>query len=258
MSEQCARDSNGNLKDATDITFYESESDEKALPPVSGAVPSRRSTRTRNTEKLTTSLAAEKADDDGNAPAQRRSNAGAPRPRIKHVPESTSDEEGEDFDDLPVLEDVSYSSDEGESDSEDFGVDHDEIAYLLASKTIPARAGKSSKQQTRAKPTAPKCRRPTIEEVADEEDLERPAKAQNHSKSRRATVEEVEDEDDLPKATSTVPKNENGSVGDPGDKHYKCRHRNRKIITITKGMRYNVTSMFSFAFIRSSHNINPL
>ncbi|KAF8184311.1 hypothetical protein K438DRAFT_2161513, partial [Mycena galopus ATCC 62051] len=90
-------------------------------------------------------------------------------------------------------------------------------------------------------------------DVADEEDLGRPAKAQNHSKSRRATVEEVEDEDDLPKATSlknpiylfyeTVTKNENGNVGDPGDKHYKCRHGNRKIITITRVMRYNVTKL---------------
>lgn len=39
-----------------------------------------------------------------------------------------------------------------------------------------------------------------------------------------------------------VPKNAEGTVGKLGDKHYKCRHGNRKIITITKGMRYNVGS----------------
>ncbi|KAJ7922597.1 hypothetical protein B0H13DRAFT_1534487, partial [Mycena leptocephala] len=37
-----------------------------------------------------------------------------------------------------------------------------------------------------------------------------------------------------------VSKNAEGTVGKPGDKHYKCRHGNRKVITITKGMRYNV------------------
>ncbi|KAJ7909419.1 hypothetical protein B0H13DRAFT_1616577 [Mycena leptocephala] len=39
-----------------------------------------------------------------------------------------------------------------------------------------------------------------------------------------------------------VSKNAEGTVGKPGDKHYKCRHGNRKVITITKGMRYNVGS----------------
>ncbi|KAJ7692729.1 hypothetical protein B0H17DRAFT_914150, partial [Mycena rosella] len=37
-----------------------------------------------------------------------------------------------------------------------------------------------------------------------------------------------------------VPKNSEGDTGKAGDKHYKCRHGNRKIITITKLMRHNV------------------
>ncbi|KAJ6609422.1 hypothetical protein B0H10DRAFT_1694829, partial [Mycena sp. CBHHK59/15] len=35
--------------------------------------------------------------------------------------------------------------------------------------------------------------------------------------------------------------NNEGSVGKPGDKHYKCRHGNGKTITVTKAMRYNVS-----------------
>jgi hypothetical protein len=34
-----------------------------------------------------------------------------------------------------------------------------------------------------------------------------------------------------------------GSVGNPGDKHFKCYHGNRKVITLTKSMKYNLTSM---------------
>ncbi|KAJ7214187.1 hypothetical protein C8J57DRAFT_1255813 [Mycena rebaudengoi] len=38
-----------------------------------------------------------------------------------------------------------------------------------------------------------------------------------------------------------VNKNAMGTTGKPGDKHYKCRDGNRKIITVTKAMRYNVS-----------------
>ncbi|KAJ7776851.1 hypothetical protein DFH07DRAFT_766554 [Mycena maculata] len=54
MSEaQCARDSGGNLKDASEIEFYNSESDDKSIP----GAPS---------DKLTKSLTVEHADEDGN------------------------------------------------------------------------------------------------------------------------------------------------------------------------------------------------
>ncbi|KAJ7793441.1 hypothetical protein B0H13DRAFT_2393670 [Mycena leptocephala] len=64
MTDQCARDANGNLKDASEIDFHDSESDTKALPPKSTEL--RRGTRERDTNKLAQSLAAEKTDDDGN------------------------------------------------------------------------------------------------------------------------------------------------------------------------------------------------
>ncbi|KAH9014784.1 hypothetical protein EDB85DRAFT_1838750, partial [Lactarius pseudohatsudake] len=34
-----------------------------------------------------------------------------------------------------------------------------------------------------------------------------------------------------------------GTVGNPGDKHFKCYHGNRKIITLTKSMKYNLTTL---------------
>ncbi|KAJ7440563.1 hypothetical protein B0H11DRAFT_1750650, partial [Mycena galericulata] len=43
-----------------------------------------------------------------------------------------------------------------------------------------------------------------------------------------------------------VAKNSEGSTGKPGDKHYKCRHGNGRIITVTRAMRYNVGGACSF------------
>ncbi|KAJ7844559.1 hypothetical protein B0H13DRAFT_1908819 [Mycena leptocephala] len=131
MANQCALDANGALLDASDIQFYQSESDEKALPVVSSEPPQRRSTRKRKTDRLTESLAAEKVDDDGQPLAPRVPRARATvTTRIKLLPESVSDEEDEDFDDLPDLEEVSHSSDEGsDSESDVEMVDNEETFY---------------------------------------------------------------------------------------------------------------------------------
>ncbi|KAJ7893875.1 hypothetical protein B0H14DRAFT_3661965 [Mycena olivaceomarginata] len=195
--------------------------------------PRRRSTRKRQTDRLTEFLTAEKADDDGQPPASHVPRARASgAPRTKFIPESVSDEEDEDFDDLPDLEEVSHSSDEGSDSESDFEmIENEELADLLSSKTVPARGGAvSSKPQTRRKSSGTKRK-------ADES-----AGVSPHKSSCRATVEEVEDED-ATKIRGPNPSgagNAEGTVGKPGDRHYKCRHGSRKIITITKGMRYNV------------------
>ncbi|KAJ7867484.1 hypothetical protein B0H14DRAFT_3441698 [Mycena olivaceomarginata] len=183
------------------------------------------------TDRLTESLAAENAEDDGQPLAPRMSHAratGTIHTKTKFIPESVSEEEDEDFDDLPDLEEVSHSSDEGSDSESDFEmIDNEELADLLSSKTVPARGGAvSSKPQTRRKSSGTKRK-------ADESPSVPP-----HKSSRCATVEEVEDED-APKIRHPKPNgvgNAEGTVGKPGDKHYKCRHGNRKTITITKGL----------------------
>ena len=39
----------------------------------------------------------------------------------------------------------------------------------------------------------------------------------------------------------------NGKVGNPGDRHYKCYHGNRKVLTITKAMKSNLNGEFKFS-----------
>lgn len=108
-------------------------------------IPSRRSTRARQTDKLTKYLEAEKADDDGNPRLQRRPQTSGARPRVKKVAESVSDEEDDDFD-MPELVDVSDSSDCGDSDDETSPIDNDEVStrFVSASWLIPLRLRISS------------------------------------------------------------------------------------------------------------------
>lgn len=38
----------------------------------------------------------------------------------------------------------------------------------------------------------------------------------------------------------SVSTNSQGQVGNPGDRHYKCYHGNRKVITVTRAMKYSL------------------
>ncbi|KAJ7242281.1 hypothetical protein C8J57DRAFT_1477478 [Mycena rebaudengoi] len=236
MSDQSALNADNSVKDASEILFYNSESDDIPLPNALTGVL-RRGGRKRNTDKLTESLAAEHADENGNAKTKSAHHASGPRaPRVKTVPETLSEEEDDDLE-MPGLEEVSDSND---SDSEDEDIDNDEITDLLSSKKVPARSGASSKPHTRGKSSGQK-----------EKQSGESAAAPAAKKSTRATVEEVEDESDFPRTTQfknpiylfyeAVNKNAMGTTGKPGDKYYKCRHGNRKIVTVTKAMRYNVS-----------------
>ncbi|KAK6977279.1 Transposase-like protein [Favolaschia claudopus] len=234
MSDQCALDKNGGLKDASEIDFYNSESDERPTAPSTAAAP-RRSFRKRDTTKLTLYLEAQKADDDGNPKAAPKTKAPtAPRAlRTKKVPETATEAADEDFYDMPELGDVSDSEDEFDGDS-DAELDNDEassgfLADLLPTKTVPARGGNSTRLQKRKR---------TVEEAG--------------APRRNVTVEEVDDEDGDANPQFKNPiyyfyelvgKNSEGSPGNPGDKHYRCRHGNGRIITVTKKMRYNISGL---------------
>ncbi|KAK7001098.1 hypothetical protein R3P38DRAFT_2796132 [Favolaschia claudopus] len=246
MSVQCALDKDGNLKDASEIEFYNSESDEKPTAPPAGTAAPRRGLRKRKTDRLTLGLKAQQADDDGNSkPVPTTKRPAAPRaPRVKLVPETATEAADKDFDDMPDLENLSDSEDEFDDDSDD-GLDNEELADLLPTKTVPARGGNSSRLQKRKRgveETRVPRRQATVEEVEDEDD----------SASQQNTATTEEQGDDYPKQTFKNPiycfyepvgKNSEGFTGNPGDKHYKCRHGNGRIITVTKKMRYNISGL---------------
>ncbi|KAF8126752.1 hypothetical protein EV363DRAFT_1524320, partial [Boletus edulis] len=41
----------------------------------------------------------------------------------------------------------------------------------------------------------------------------------------------------------SVSTNSRGEVGNSGDRHYKCYHGNRKVITVTRAMKYSVNGL---------------
>lgn len=86
----------------------------------------RRGTRKRETEKLTLSLAAQKADDDGNPFIDGPKKTRAKAPRVKAIPESVSEQEDDDFD-LPDLLEASDS----EASDDEMEIDHDEVGRDL-------------------------------------------------------------------------------------------------------------------------------
>ncbi|KAJ7802352.1 hypothetical protein B0H13DRAFT_2688028 [Mycena leptocephala] len=169
------------------------------LPAPSAPQP-RPGDRKRATEKLTESLAAKKADDDGNAFVARPKRSRAKAPRVKAVPESISDQDDSDFE-LPNLVDPSDS--EGSDDEMD--IDNTELVSILLSKTIPARSKVAySKAQTRVA-AAPTAKRKQTSESTSGPATKKP--------NRRATVEEVENEEAPPIMTSS-PLNAAGNMND--------------------------------------------
>ena len=55
-----------------------------------------------------------------------------------------------------------------------------------------------------------------------------------------------------------VSKNAEGQVGKPCDKHYKCYHGNRKVLTITRAMRSSLNGKFISIFSASVANLEHI
>ncbi|KAJ6600058.1 hypothetical protein B0H10DRAFT_2441191 [Mycena sp. CBHHK59/15] len=122
--------------------------------------------------------------------------------------------------------------------------------------TTSARKRKQTADSASAPATKKPNRRATVEEVEDEDAppirlTSNSAGASATKRANQATVEEVDDEDEhKPLVTKNpiylfyevVPKNSVGYNSAPGDKHYKCYHGNRQIITISKASRSNLSS----------------
>jgi hypothetical protein len=140
---------------------------------------------------------------------------------------------------------------------------------MLPSKTAPITA--RTKTTTRSK----KARKATVEDVEDA-DSPRNVSARNHAASPDPPVatETMTSNTEQRKKVSVlmaspalltmcisqktggvkrsnpiylfyelVPQNGGGQIGDPGDKHYRCCHGNRKILTVTKLMKSNLNGL---------------
>ncbi|KAJ7833665.1 hypothetical protein B0H13DRAFT_1914471 [Mycena leptocephala] len=276
MSNQCALDARGNPLPTEDIVFYHSESDDTPLLSSKGlylllfhkhllivSPEPRRSTRQRQTDKLTQSLAAEKQDKDGNSiPTKVR----APVRKAVRQPNTVVFSSDEDDNDFEGSSSDSDSSDDSDSCPSLMSLDNDEIAAMLPSKTFPAnvyrlttdsrkeeekRKAKNAKAWERAKTKKCKQRGDAGEE---------PPRKKSHRVSAGAVDSEgnpshAGGSKDGGKASRTknliylffepVDMGANGTVGSPGNRHYKCFHGARKVLTITRAMKSSLNGLQS-------------
>ncbi|KAH9069429.1 hypothetical protein EDB83DRAFT_2518582 [Lactarius deliciosus] len=140
----------------------------------------------------------------------------------------------------------STSVSSGEDQGADEGLTNVELASILPSKSAPTTGYGSGKR---------KCGVNTTED----EDLQLPsqynAKATGNlviedtqhdeaaAPCRKRSKEEALKKNPIHYFYRQVDHGTDGTVGNPGDKHFKCYHGNRKIITLTKSMKYNLTTL---------------
>ncbi|KAI0285202.1 hypothetical protein BC826DRAFT_918932, partial [Russula brevipes] len=138
------------------------------------------------------------------------------------------------------------------------------IVDILPSKSMPT-TGRGSRKRKRNKPT--------VEDVEDE-DAPDSLRAQSLVATGSSTTIENSDLCQKPNVSTqnpiyyfyqSVERNVKGSVGNLGDKHYRCHHGNRKVLTITKAMKSSLNglvgnlkscspSMFQFySILKSRH-----
>ncbi|KAG2362861.1 hypothetical protein BDR07DRAFT_977819 [Suillus spraguei] len=157
--------------------------------------------------------------------------------------EETSDADDGDF----TTELASELSSGSSSDTDTVEVvSNKELATILPTKTVPSHDGRTSTRPNvrHSKKNISKRKSPAIgssvEEVDDVDDpcpqLSPTHRILKHSKSRALT-------NPIRLFYEEVSTNSSGVEGNRGDKHYKCYHGQRKILTVTKAMRSSLNGL---------------
>ncbi|EDR03817.1 uncharacterized protein LACBIDRAFT_331271 [Laccaria bicolor S238N-H82] len=239
----CAMDTSGQLKDADNIDWYHSESDSRSLPRLAAST-------------LPAVITAEALDSDGK-PIPPKQPQAANRAKCSHKPcakklkPDTGVESDDKDDDFTMGSSDSESSD---SSIEVEAVSNAELASVLLSKTLPMMGRRSgTKKQKRTAPT--------IIKVEDEDSPHQVSECSLSPDDENTILEEIRPLDQVGSSSGNKTKSKSatknpidyfyksfargadGGVGNPGDKHFQCCHSNRKIFTLKKTGKSNLTSM---------------
>ncbi|EDR02414.1 uncharacterized protein LACBIDRAFT_309763 [Laccaria bicolor S238N-H82] len=211
-----------------------------------------RPSRTVDKTRIAAAIDSKLRDKDGDPIPEKQQRAPQARKAVPKCKRNDACDEESDPDDGDFA--VSgEGSEDSTSDDEPVIISNIEVADMLPSKTIPEASGhksctKAKGKQAASRPSKKKARRAPvkIEEVKDEDSTRNIA-------ARKAPVTEAavghQDKCKTGKGVKKNPiywffkvvsSNAEGSVGNPGDKHYWCYHSSHKIIMITKGMNSNL------------------
>ncbi|PPQ80848.1 hypothetical protein CVT25_001973 [Psilocybe cyanescens] len=251
MATGCALDDFGNLKDASDIAFYDSETDNY---PISGSAVPVASSHTLNRQhpgwgaKMAGYIAAETLNSDGE------------QQKAKRIWMNTGGEEGDDDDkdndDDFIMGHLDSGSESSDESMDDEVLTNAELASVLLSKTVPMTGCGSG--SCKRKHTAPE-----IVEVEDQDSPHRVASRSPSPVDSTTILEEILASSQVTtslgttkvktdKSTAknpiyyfykTVTHGSDGSVGLPRDRHFKCYHGSGKFFMLKKTGKSNLTSM---------------
>ncbi|RDB22973.1 hypothetical protein Hypma_009856 [Hypsizygus marmoreus] len=224
MSDQCAIRPDGQRLDESAISWYHDADDD--TPMVGPTSSSAQATgedcghghRKKKTDHLKESPAAEHLDEDENL-AKPSATRQTRRPRRSQCTQD-SDESNDNFE---------ASSSEGSDSDASTVIDSEELAQSLPSKTLPATSSKKRKRRQKL----PKHQRPTTPPVQ----IYMPTTSMSGSRksTKRNPIYFFYEE---------VPSGLNGEVKD-GSTYYCCYHGNKKVMKVTKKMKYSVNDLVS-------------
>ncbi|KAF9455310.1 hypothetical protein BDZ94DRAFT_814316 [Collybia nuda] len=270
QNNQCAIDAAGNLKDAEDILFYDSESDQVPLSCPSKNPQLGRGQRTKNNDRMLESIALDQQTGRlGNIvekwqPRSSHSQT-TTKPAVKRVKTNkhialpqVSGEPDTDVDDGDFMLLDTAPSDLTSSESSDNDILpvssnllNAEIADILPAKTFPR--GSKRKRSALTKHASGTCKKAaTVEEIEDEDSPRKQSERSTH-----ATCHIIEDRFELVQPRGKKPLKRNpiyhfyeevardaaGKLRESGDKHYKCYHGGRKVLTITSAMKSSLNGL---------------
>ncbi|KAF8892785.1 hypothetical protein CPB84DRAFT_1748687 [Gymnopilus junonius] len=194
----------------------------------------------KNLGRYEKSLEQEKLDEWGQPEPANAGNRAKSRRQHKKLRTADEDEDDDDFS-------SASESESEESDVED--IPNDEVALLLPSKLMPS-VGKGSKcKRNKAKPGRLSTQ-PSIASIASTS-LASVASASVASLADDASVASApiggaattKTQNPIYYFYETVAQNSLQQPGEDGDKHYKCYHGNRTVVTVTKAGRHNLTKL---------------
>ncbi|KAL0958668.1 hypothetical protein HGRIS_014000 [Hohenbuehelia grisea] len=215
---QSALRPDGTLKEASEISWFHNQDDTTPLSILLASMP----------------LLTKDKDEDGQPlpPKSRRKQRPAPQKKQSTKASDTKDTDfvcvDSDETDLPALltcSDLDDSEDNNNNNNKDedfFNISPEEIANILPSKSLPDAFVKVNAR----------LRQATVKRKEAKESA-RNADAAPTSMKRNPVYLLYEES----------PLNAGGQVGNPGDKHYKCFHGQRKVLTITKAMRSSLNGV---------------
>ncbi|KAH8995895.1 hypothetical protein EDB86DRAFT_2829407 [Lactarius hatsudake] len=213
-TDQCALQSDGTLKDASEIPWYGDKDDDMPMaPPVIVQPRIEQKKRKWNTAQMEEIIRAEQESDESDTqPCQKK------KKRRKHKPEVLSDPE----DKLYTTVASGFNS---ESDSSSITeIAPDEMKLLKSRKSLK---GKGRAKASLDKPSAAKQH----QEIADGPPDGGLKFVPFDFGVKRNPIYLFYEATDL---------GADGSLGRPGDKHFRCRHGNKKVLTIMKVMNHNL------------------